>query len=175
MNNPAKNFVKLALRGLSHIEELFLGIGLIIIVFLIFGNVFSRFLLGKPYAWPDETAKFLHVILLYFGVSVASRKNVHLKIDLVPNFLPSLKNLYAVILSVGGIVFGVLINYFAYEFFVFQRMIQDKSYVTAVPMWIIALLILVACFFVLIREVERFFETVRNIRNESRESKNGAS
>ena len=167
MTASIRKAVNGVLDGLGFVEELFLGISLLIIIGLIFGNVFSRFVLGNPYAWPDETAKFLHVVAIYVGVAVASRKNAHLKIDLIPQFVPSLKKLYSVILSVGGVAFSIIFAYLAYRFVAFQRMIQDKSWVTAVPIWVIAVFVLCAGILIFIRETQRLIQVLGSLKADS--------
>ena len=163
------------LRGINFIEEVSLGLSLIIITMLIFGNVFSRFVLGMPYAWPDEAAKFLHVVAIYFGVAVASHRNIHLKIDLVPQYIPSLKKIYSFILPIGGVIFSVIFTYFAYKFFLMEHMIGDKGYVTSIPIWIIALLILLAGILIFIRESQRLIEMIVTSKNEPKKEINKES
>ena len=165
MGVSIRNVTKKINKGLAFVEDISLGISLIIIVLLIFGNVFSRFILGSPYAWPDETAKFLHVIAIYIGVAVASRRNAHLKIDLIPQYFPSCKRAFEVIGPAGGVAFSMIFVYLAYKFFAFQRMIQDRSWVTSVPIWVIALVILLTGILIFLREGERFIDSVANFKN----------
>jgi TRAP-type C4-dicarboxylate transport system permease small subunit len=167
-NKYTKKVLNALSRNIAFIEEACLGISLIIITGLIFGNVFSRFVLGRPYAWPDETAKFLHVVGIYLGVAVASRRNIHLRIDLVPLYIPSLKRIYSLVLPIGGVIFSGIFIYFAYKFFLMEHMVGDKGYVTSIPIWIIALLILLAGILIFIRESQRLFEMIVTSKNEQK-------
>jgi TRAP-type C4-dicarboxylate transport system permease small subunit len=163
MGAPRKSIVRYVSDWLAYIEEVLIGIALFAILSLICFNVFSRFILGTPYAWPDEIATFLHILGIYIGVAIACRKHMHLRIDLVPQYFPKLKNAYSLIETIGGVLFGTLFVWLSYEFFLFQRMIMDKSWVTGVPIWIIALVIFLCGTLILLREIERLVSTILSL------------
>ncbi|MDW7675228.1 MAG: TRAP transporter small permease [Bacillota bacterium] len=62
--------------------ELFLGVSVMTsIVFIVFLQVFNRFILKQPLSWSEELARYLFIILVFIGLSVATKTRGHFGVE----------------------------------------------------------------------------------------------
>ncbi|WP_369413831.1 TRAP transporter small permease [Abyssalbus ytuae] len=50
-------------------------------------GVFTRYVAGNQSSWTDELARFLLIWVGVLGAAYASGKNIHIAIDILPNYL----------------------------------------------------------------------------------------
>lgn len=75
---------------LDHIDKvlcLFLGILAAAMVLVIMYQVVLRYCFSSANVWAEELARFMFVWVTTLGASVAIRRNVHLRVDLLVDFL----------------------------------------------------------------------------------------
>lgn len=107
----------------KYLEELFLSLSLISMVVIMGLQVFMRYVMNNSLAWPEELSRYIFIWFAFIGVSYAVRKNAHLRIDILLNYVSEkLKKLietisdvifigFAVIVLIGGInVFNSLLS-----------------------------------------------------------------
>lgn len=107
----------------KHIEELFLGLSLLSMVFIMGLQVFMRYVMNNSLAWPEELSRYIFIWFAFIGVSYAVRTNAHLRIDLLFNYVSTpvrkvfetisdvLFIVFSLIVFIGGInIFNVLID-----------------------------------------------------------------
>lgn len=90
----------------------FLAILLAVMVADVLWGVFTRYVVGYQSSWTDELARFLMIWVGMLGAAYASGKNMHIAIDLLPQYLndKNKKRLDIFIgISVILFVFGVFI------------------------------------------------------------------
>ena len=61
---------------------------LIMMIFLIFSQVFFRYVLNKPLSWTEEVSRHLMIWATFIAAAVAYRRNAHLGIDIFVKILP---------------------------------------------------------------------------------------
>lgn len=82
------------------------------IVCLIFGQVFCRYVLKTGLSWPDELARYFHIMVVFLALGGVSRQRQHIRIDYFRAKLPGvaldrlslLIELIAAIVLAGGAV-----------------------------------------------------------------------
>src|SRR5690348_15435593 len=68
--------------------ELALALAFIVAVLLNFGNVVGRYLFGVSMLASDEVQVFVMVAMTFLGAVVVTRRNAHLRMDVLVQFMP---------------------------------------------------------------------------------------
>lgn len=69
------------------LEELVVGILLIIITVAVCLQVFNRYLIGASIPWTEELARYCFLWLTFIGTSLGVKKSSHLSVDLIRGLL----------------------------------------------------------------------------------------
>lgn len=94
----------------KYIEELFLSLSLISMVFIMGLQVFMRYVVNNSLAWPEELTRYIFIWFAFVGVSYAVRKNAHLRIDILFNYIPDkIRKLFETISDIIFIGFSLII------------------------------------------------------------------
>ena len=59
------------------------------IVVLIFFQVFFRYVLKTGLSWPDELARYFHIVVVFLTLGAVSRRQQHIRIDFFRRKVPS--------------------------------------------------------------------------------------
>src|SRR5262245_51677959 len=114
-----------------------LALAFIFAVLLNFANVVGRYLLGLSLLGADEVQVFIMIAMTFLGAAVVTRRNLHLRMDVLVSFMPRpvrmLLQVLELLLLIGLAGFA-LTEAFQYA----QRMwaIGRTSDMAGVPMWI---------------------------------------
>lgn len=154
----------------EHLEEYMIVILTAVMTILLFLQVLFRFVLNLPLAWVEEISLYSMVWLCYFGCSLAIKMREHLKMEIITNFLkPKAKKIFDMI---------SLILFFAFAVFVLYHVtlltvdILQRGQVTAVleiPKWIPYAGVPVAFLLMLIRMIQDFIRTIREMKEIDRQ------
>jgi TRAP-type C4-dicarboxylate transport system permease small subunit len=143
-----------ALDWLARVIELVLAFAFIVAVLLNFTNVVGRYLFGLSLLGSDEVQVFIMVAMTFLGAVVVTRRNEHLRMDVLVRFMPAAVR---VLLRIAEQLLLILLAGFvlSQSYFYAAQMfrIGRASDMAGVPMWIphgtvalgFALILLVAC------------------------------
>jgi TRAP-type C4-dicarboxylate transport system permease small subunit len=67
----------------------FVALLLIVAVAINFSNVIGRYFFDRPIGWAEEALGFLQIGLVVIGASLVTRKNAHLRMDALEQFMPA--------------------------------------------------------------------------------------
>jgi TRAP-type transport system small permease protein len=126
-----------ALDRAARVIELTLALAFIFAVLLNFANVVGRYLLGISLIGADEVQIFIMVGMTFLGAAVVTRRNLHLRMDVLVRFFPrpiqlALRILEQLLLiALAGFVLSQ-------SFFYARQMLRigRTSDMAGVPMWI---------------------------------------
>jgi TRAP-type C4-dicarboxylate transport system permease small subunit len=126
-----------AFDWIARVIELTLALAFIAAVLLNFGNVVGRYLFGVSLLGSDEVQVFVMVGMTFLGAVVVTRRNQHLRMDVLVQFMPPavrfLLRLAEQILLVALAGFVLSQSYF----YARQMLrIGRTSDMSGVPMWI---------------------------------------
>ncbi|MFA6505073.1 MAG: TRAP transporter small permease [Treponemataceae bacterium] len=68
-------------------------------VFLVFGNVISRYFLQISIGWSEEVSRFMLIWLAFLGAVIAYLKNEHLGLDVLHKYLPRFASLILLVIA----------------------------------------------------------------------------
>lgn len=92
------------------------ALSLLIMVCIIFIGIFFRYILHSSLIWTDELASYIFIWNIYIGVILASRSDMHTKIDFIINLFPEKVRLFIVYFNKIVIIFlYVLLCYLGIE------------------------------------------------------------
>jgi TRAP-type C4-dicarboxylate transport system permease small subunit len=121
----------------ARIIELILAFAFIFAVLLNFTNVFGRYVLGFSLLGADEVQVFIMIAMTFVGAAVVTRRNLHLRMDVLVQFMPEPARILLRALELMLLV--VLAGFvFTQSYLYAQRMlsIDRTSDMAGVPMWI---------------------------------------
>ena len=79
------------------------------LLFILFLQVFTRYILNDPFAWTEEAARYVYVYIVFLGSSAAIADRSHVGIDYFAKSLPP-KAQWVLALLVNLLILGVLAN-----------------------------------------------------------------
>ena len=98
-----------AVRLLEKIECYIIIISVAVSLVLCCIQVSFRYLFNNPLGWPEELVRYLIILIVYVGASIAVREKSHICVDIIPTFFPATKR-YTNYLSIFfGMIFSVII------------------------------------------------------------------
>jgi TRAP-type C4-dicarboxylate transport system permease small subunit len=129
--------VEKALDRIARAIELALALAFIFAVVLNFANVVGRYVFGLALLGVDEVQIFIMIAMTFVGAAVVSRRNMHLRMDVLVRFFPAPIRLMLMILEqvllavLAGVVLAQSWDYVRRMF-----MIGRTSDMAGVPMWV---------------------------------------
>jgi TRAP-type C4-dicarboxylate transport system permease small subunit len=151
-----------ALDRAARIIELTLALAFIFAVLLNFANVVGRYLLGISLIGADEVQIFIMIGMTFLGAAVVTRRNLHLRMDVLVRFFPrpiqlALRILEQLLLiALAGFVMSQ-------SYFYARQMLRlgRTSDMAGVPMWIPHALVALGFLLILIYAVCRLLHVGR--------------
>jgi TRAP-type transport system small permease protein len=121
----------------ARVIELTLALAFIFAVLLNFGNVVGRYLFGVSLLGADEVQIFIMVGMTFLGAAVVTRRDLHLRMDVLVRFLPAPVRvaLRVVELLLLAVVAGFVVSQ-SYFYALQMLRIGRTSDMAGVPMWI---------------------------------------
>ena len=126
-----------AFDRVARVIEVALALAFIFAVLLNFTNVVGRYLLGLSFLGSDEVQIFIMVAMTFLGAAVVTRRNLHLRMDVLVRFLPAPVRValriaeQALLAALAGFV---LTQSYFYALQIWR--IGRTSDMAGVPMWI---------------------------------------
>ena len=126
-----------ALDRVARAIELVLAVAFILAVLLNFANVFGRYLFDFSLLGSDELQVFVMVAMTFLGAVVVTRRNAHLRMDVLVNLMPAAVRLALRIAE--QLLLIVLAGFVVWQsYFYASQMFRlgRTSDMAGVPMWI---------------------------------------
>lgn len=60
-----------------------------VLIFVVFYQFFTRYVLSNSASWTEEIARYLLVVVTFLGASMAVRKNTHIHVEFLYRFIPA--------------------------------------------------------------------------------------
>jgi TRAP-type C4-dicarboxylate transport system permease small subunit len=142
------------LDRVARVIELVLAIAFILAVVLNFTNVVGRYVFGVALLGSDEVQVFVMVAMTFLGAAVVTRRNQHLRMDVLVRYMPErVRWLLRIAEQVLLIVLAVFVLSQSWFYAGQMLRIGRSSDMAGVPMWIphsfvalgFALMLLIAC------------------------------
>jgi C4-dicarboxylate transporter DctQ subunit len=98
-----------AIRAIEKTEEYLVIFSVILALTLCCIQVTARYAFNYPLSWPEELIRYLIILVVYIGASIAVRKKSHISVDIINTFFPNSEKLLKYLSAILGIAFSLLI------------------------------------------------------------------
>jgi C4-dicarboxylate transporter DctQ subunit len=154
--NPQVSIVMAKLREiLHHIEEYIIGVGLLVMLIIVFFNALSRYIVHLEFAFTMEIVTSLFPWLTFFGAAVAVKRKGHLGFSLLTDLFPQkwkiLADIFALFLMT--LLFAIIL-YFGTEMVLFERETHQVTPALSIPSWIVELSIPLGSLSIMVRTAQ---------------------
>lgn len=126
-----------AVRLLEKIECYVIVVSVAVTLVLCCTQVTFRYLFNYPLGWPEELIRYLIILIVYVGASVAVREGSHIHVDVIPTFFPASKEFLGYASILLGMVFSIIIIILGIRF---VRSLMDSGQIAItleVPIYIV--------------------------------------
>lgn len=128
-----------ALRWIEmNLERYLVAAMLLALVVILSLQVFARYVIGSPFVWSEELARYLLIWTTFIGVSLAVREGGHISVDLVPAIFGARSIRFFSALSLtGSLIFFVCMVWYSIPL---TRRIQGIGQLSpglGIQMWIV--------------------------------------
>lgn len=155
--------MKLLTVILDGFEKAFVTVSMIIMVILIFMQVFTRYVMGDAMSWTEEASRYLFIWLIFLSIGIAFVDKKHIAIDIVMDRLPKIAQrilqqfvyLLLMALSVFLLVQGMSLVEQMQSF-------NQKSATLQVPMWMVYAALPAGFLFTILRLIQVSVQLYRN-------------
>lgn len=94
-------------------------------------QVFCRYCLSFSFSWAEQGARIGFVWITLIGFSLAAKKNMHLKIDILPQFFPRSAKAVGLFSDIVTVLFGFGMGYLIFKTVLMQ--IEFEQYFSSIP------------------------------------------
>lgn len=95
-----------------YVEYYVIGCAMILLVILSFLQVLFRFVVNFSLSWTEELSRYIFILLVYNGVSLAIRENKHIRVEIIDMLLP--KKMLKHLSTFNDIVILTLFGFISY-------------------------------------------------------------
>ena len=126
----------------NFVEEIIIGSLLATASAILFANVVARYVFNWGVPWADELVRYEIVWMVFIGGSVATRKGMHIGVDILTTFSPP-KARTAILLLINSIslAFCLVLVVNGAELVAQIMMFRQVAPALQVPMWVVQLAI----------------------------------
>lgn len=149
------------MRHLGRWEEYLLFIVMMVMLVILGAQVFCRYFLSFSFSWAEQGARIGFVWLTMVGISLAAKRGMHLKVDMLPQVLPKRYGKAVIMFAeIFTIVFGAFMGWLIFKTIMLQvKTGQTFSAIPWLPTWTMYLAGIVGMFGLTFRTLQRIFFT----------------
>ena len=104
------------IKSLEKTEDIIVILAVALALIFCCLQVIARYLFNYPLSWPEELDRYLIILIVYIGASIALRQKRHIAVDLIPTFFPRSKIVLDWIADISGVVFSFIIIIYGTKF-----------------------------------------------------------
>ena len=132
----AKSF-KVIDKVFTFFEEWSLFIAVMVGLVTLFVNVVLRYTIHYSLAWSEELIREIIIFTTFIGCSAALKRRSMIRIDALPQIIPSLKKTLDYFSNVCTLGYGILIFYLGWQMAALQLETHQKTIILEIPLVIL--------------------------------------
>jgi len=130
---------------------------------IIFAQVISRYVVGKPFTWSEELGRYIFVWMSFLGMAVAVKEGSHVALDVILQKLSGYKKkILITINNVMVLLFGVIVTYSGIRLFYIG--IGQSSPTLRIPMQYIYLVIPISGILLIYFVINDFVAQIKDVK-----------
>lgn len=119
---------------LTFFEEWTLFITVMASLIALFANVILRYGFNYSLAWSEEMVRLVMIYMTFFGCSYSIKTGAVIKIDVLLQFVPSLKVPLKYVSNIALLVFAVMMLYYGTQMAAMQVRTAQKTIIMEIPL-----------------------------------------
>ena len=152
-------------KVIDHFEEYFLALLLPAMCLVVFINTVGRYTSLFSWGWAEESARYMMIWLVFFGISAAAKKNAHFAVGFIFMITPLKSHIYIRFFILALVlVFTVTATVLGFQYSGRLHSMGQFSPALGIPMWVMYGAIPVGCGLMAIRSIQHFIEELRASR-----------
>lgn len=153
---------------LEMIEKAVIAVSVAAMVILMMYQVILRYAFNNSNSWSEELVRYLFILSVMLGSAIAVRRNSHLQIDILLNFMSTkVKAIFTIVSTCAAIVFlGFLMRY---SLMLCTTAVNTISAGVHIPMSIPYAAVPLGCVLMILACIEVILQNIEVIRNDGKE------
>lgn len=129
------------IKIIGKIDDMFAYFGgalFILLIAVVFIQVILRYAFSTSFIWGEEVCRFAFICFVYTGIATCTRRDSHLRVDLIPSKLHGTKKkiLYVINMLIF-LVFSLFVTYYGYDTVLLVRESQQVALTVSIPLAIV--------------------------------------
>ena len=150
------------MKILDKIEEYICIACLVVMTVLVFGNVFSRYVLHASFSFSEEITTNLFVLLSMLGTAIAAKRQAHLGLSIITDRVSPKTRRIMMIFGYGlATVFSAAVLYYGIQMVRSEYVLGQVTAAMQWPEWIYGLFVPFGAIFMTIRFAEITIKEIR--------------
>lgn len=150
---------------IDNFEEYFLALLLPAMCILVFTNTVGRYTGTFSLGWAEETARYLMVWLVFFGISAAAKRNAHFAVGVLFMITPLKAHIpIRCFILIMVLIFTVSATVLGFQYSDRLMSMGQASPALGIPMWFMYSAIPVGCGLMSIRSIQCFLQELKASR-----------
>lgn len=145
----------------DNLERIIISFTIILMAIVMMTQIIFR-TLGASIIWAEEFSRYMFILGCSLGVSYSTKRDNHLKLDVIPSFIPALKLPFEIFADIALLIAMILLIRPGLN--VIERMQFSKQFSPAMrlPMWVIYVPFLAGCIGAILRLIEKWIKRIVN-------------
>ena len=153
-------------KAIDKAEDICLVSMFVLMVAFIFLQVIMRFVFNNSLTWSEELGKFIFVWISWLGISIAERKNEHIKITLVTDRLsPKWRVVCEILASICMLLILGVIVYYGVQLVIFQQRVHYAGIKISTSWGYLSLVL--GCGFMILRVIGGIIRNIQILKSGS--------
>ena len=157
------SFLGKLVYGYDKLEEYVLCASLVVTTLIIFVQVIMRSVFNSSLTWSEELTRYIFIWQIWMGVSIAQKDKAHIKVEILKSFVKNQKFLAVVdvIATILLIAFNIFLVTSGID--LVQQMITRGNVSSAMPMWIVYIVLPLASGIFTLRLIGQVVEDIKGL------------
>jgi C4-dicarboxylate transporter DctQ subunit len=153
------------LKTVERLEDIFVVLTFFLATVLVFVNVVLRFF-GYGTTWSEELIRYLIIWLTFIGASICVRKNEHVGIDLLPEYLSEFwKKVLFLLVNVIAIIFLVFLTKYSIGLIEFNFAKGQIAPALGIPIYFVYLCVPIGALLMMVRYIVSSVEIAKSFKH----------
>lgn len=126
--------LSIADKILTFFEEWTLFLTVMASLISLFANVVLRYGFNYSLAWSEELVRLVMIYMTFFGCSYSIKSGAVIKIDVLIQFVPSLRIPLKYVSNIALIVFGIMMVFYGWKMAAMQMRTFQKTIIMEIPL-----------------------------------------
>ena len=148
---------------LTHFEEFFSALLIMIMSTFAFGNVISRYLVSLPLNFTEELNVYFFVWLAFLGSAWAARRGSHMSVALIYDVFPKgVRRVLYILIQAVTVLFFLALAYCGYLEVCDEIVLNAMTETLVIPVWYFTSSIPIGSLLIVVRTIQKTREDFRN-------------